>query len=183
MAHKEQYDFVSSVKEHYPSFFTRTKVLEVGSLNLNGSIRPLFDECNYTGIDLGKGRDVDIVAQGHTFNSPDETYDVCISCECFEHNPAWIETFNNMYRMCKTGGIIIITCATSGRGEHGTPRSSPEDSPITSRQGFTYYKNLKKEDFYNNFDLDNMFKHYYLTTKHTLHFQNDLYFFGIKWSW
>ena len=183
MAHPEQFNFVASVKEHYPSYFFNSKVLEIGSLNLNGTIRTLFDNCDYLGIDVAEGRGVDKVAFGNEFDAPDNTYDVCISCECFEHNPYWKETFINMHRMCKLGGLVIVTCATTGRAEHGTLRANPQDSPITSRMGWTYYKNLTEKDFLEIFKLENMFKHFYLHENKNLHFQNDLFFLGIKWEW
>lgn len=181
MAHPEQYNFIADIKKHYPFYFKETKVLEIGSLNLNGSIRDHFEKCDYTGIDLAEGRDVDIVANGQTFDAPDNLYDVVVSCECFEHNPFWKETFINMHRMCALGGLVIVTCASPGRGEHGTPRFSPEDSPITVRMGQTYYKNISEQEFSEAFDLTSMFKHYYLTENKNLHFQHDLFFLGIKW--
>jgi hypothetical protein len=45
MAHKEQFDFVDSVRQKYPSNFLKAKVLEVGSLNVNGTVRHLFVDC------------------------------------------------------------------------------------------------------------------------------------------
>lgn len=34
-------------------------------------------------------------------------YDITISCNCFEHNPYWRETFLNMHRMTKEGGLCL----------------------------------------------------------------------------
>ena len=51
-----------------------------------------------------------------------------------------------MLRMMKKDGMIIITCASLGRGEHGTKRTTPENSPLTNNIGWTYYKNLSKRD-------------------------------------
>ena len=47
MAHKEQRDFCLRVKEKYPEFFKDKKVLDIGSLDINGSNRDLFENCNY----------------------------------------------------------------------------------------------------------------------------------------
>ncbi len=51
-----------------------------------------------------EGPGVDVVSSGHALDFPDETFDVTLSCECFEHNPYWLETFRNMHRMTKAGG-------------------------------------------------------------------------------
>ena len=182
MAHTNQILYCESVKRKYPQFFKGIKVLDIGSLDINGSNRYLFEECDYLGIDVGEGKGVDIVCSGHLYDAPDESFDVTISCECFEHNPWWKETFTNMHRMTKPNGLVIVTCATKGRGEHGTTRTSPNDSPLTVGQGWEYYKNLYEQDFYDNFDMDKMFKAFYLTTEHRMDFLNDLYFFGIKGS-
>ena len=119
MAHPEQREFILKVKEKYPEFFKGKKVLDIGSLDINGSARDFFDDCDYTGIDVGEGKGVDIVCPGEEWDAPDQTYDVVLSAECFEHNPNWLETFRNMMRMCKPGGLVFFTCATHGREEHG----------------------------------------------------------------
>ena len=86
MAHVEQNEFIQSVKNHYPQYFNGVKVLEVGSLDLNGTVRGSFTNCDYTGLDVGPGPGVDIVCSGHVYDAPDNTFDTVISCESFEHN-------------------------------------------------------------------------------------------------
>ena len=177
MAHPQQLNFIAALKNQHPEYFNNKKVLEVGSLNINGSIRPFFSGCEYFGLDIGPGRDVDIVGRGDEYNAPDETFDVTISCECFEHNPQWVETFKNMIRMTKTLGFVIITCATVGRPEHGTVKTTPADSPLTIGIGWDYYKNLGEEDFRKNINLDEFFSDYNFIINEESH---DLYFYGIK---
>lgn len=147
MAHKTQRDSISLIKKYYSEYFDTKKVLEVGSLNLNGSIRNLFDNCEYIGCDLAEGKDVDIAIQGQMLDFPSNHFDVVISTECFEHNPYWIETLSNMLRMLKSDGMIVLSCASAGTGEHGTARTSPGNSPFTSSKGWKYYKNLTIKDF------------------------------------
>ena len=175
MAHREQFQFIQKVKNLYPTYFSTSKVLEVGSLNINGSVRQFFTECDYIGIDVGPGLDVDLVVQGQDYDGPDDYFDVVISCECFEHNPYWVETFRNMHRVCKPNGLIIMTCATTGRAEHGTARTSPQDSPLTTLAGWDYYKNLTEQDFLDNFNLSEMFSSFEFDINSQFH---DLYFVG-----
>ena len=177
MSHPQQMDFVHKLKLRYPTSFFQAKVLEIGSLNINGTIRMFFTECDYLGIDVGEGPGVDLVSEGQSLNHSDNTYDTSASCECFEHNPYWIETFNNMHRMTKPNGLVFMSCATTGRPEHGTTRTSPRDSPLTIGKGWEYYKNLTEQDFETNFDLKNMFSSYKLEVGSP---HCDLYFYGIK---
>ena len=72
--------FIQSVKGELPYKFKFRSVLEVGSHNINGSPRKYFLFCYYTGIDIGEGKGVDIVARfnEHEF---DRKYEVIISTE------------------------------------------------------------------------------------------------------
>ena len=196
MSHSTQQDFILYTKNKFPNYFTNSKVLEVGSLDINGSMRSFFSECDYLGIDVGEGQGVDLVVQGQEYNAPDESYDVCASGECFEHNPYWAKTFSNMVRMCKSGGLVLFTCATTGRKEHGTSRTDSGSSPLTVGIGWEYYKNLTEQDFRESFEesFDEIFSEYEFHStedydnptdfiKHMRTYINpceDLYFCGIK---
>ena len=173
MAHKQQFYFVATVLGRYPNNFKNAKVLEIGSLDINGSVRMFFTDCDYIGIDIGEGKGVDMVCPGEKFDAPANTFDTVISCECFEHNPEWVLTFKNMIRMVKPGGLIVMSCATTGRAEHGTTRTSPKDAPFCG----DYYKNLTEQDFVENFDIDSIFSTYEFAVEDSTH---DLYFYGIK---
>ena len=173
MSHKEQKQFIEKLKSKYLNYFDRNFVLEVGSLYLNGTIRDLFTECTYVGLDLQKGPLVDLVCSGHKYNAPDESYDVACSTECFEHDVHWLETFKNMIRLCKPNGLVFFTCATEGRSEHGTSVNQPYSSPFTN----DYYQNLKEEDFTSKINFDDYFSEYHFEVDNTAH---DLYFYGLK---
>ena len=153
MAHTEQLEFVKLVRAGFSDFFKSKHVLEIGSLDINGGVRGLFADCVYTGIDVAPGPGVDIVCQGQDYDAPDSTYDSVICCEVMEHNPHWRETFTNMFRLCKPGGLVVMTCAAPGRPEHGTTRTTPEDSPLTVGIGWDYYRNLTARDFLHGIDI------------------------------
>lgn len=170
MSHQAQLDFVAIVRAMYPDYFVRKQVLEIGSLNINGSIRQFFEQCVYVGVDLGEGRDVDVVARGEDLTYADGSFDVVASCECFEHNPEWVATLNNMIRM--SSGLVFFSCATTGRPEHGTPRTSPQDAPFCGE----YYRNLTEKDVTSAIDLSVFEDYQFLTNDKAF----DLYFWGIK---
>ena len=176
MAHIEQKNFFQRIKNKLPNYFQDRKVLEIGSLDINGTIREFFNECSYLGLDVGPGPGVDIVCEGQNYNAPNESFDIVCSAECFEHNPYWLETFQNMIRLCKDGGLVLFTCATDGRPEHGTTRTSPQDSPLTVGIGWDYYRNLNEDDFTSNLDLNYYFSDYGFEVNTESH---DLYFWGI----
>lgn len=146
MAHPQQAEFFSSIRAHYPGHFDGARVLEVGSLDINGSVRELFRDCDYTGVDLQLGPGVDLACPGHLLELPTGAFDTVISAECFEHNPFWRETLANMLRMTRPGGLVLLSCATTGRKEHGTSRTDAEASPFTVQARWDYYRNLRASD-------------------------------------
>ncbi|MCE9661725.1 MAG: class I SAM-dependent methyltransferase [Burkholderiales bacterium] len=177
MAHHQQFEFIDAVKAVLPEFFRGRRVLEVGSLDINGSIRSAFEACDYTGADLSPGPGVDIACPGQLLEFPTGHFDVALSCECFEHNPYWVETWANMLRMTRPGGLVLMSCATTGRREHGTTRSAPDSSPFTVKHGWNYYRNLTRADVESRFDLGEWFSdHGFVVSAESF----DLYFVGIR---
>lgn len=177
MAHIDQFEFIMIVKQHFPTSFEGGDVLEIGSLDINGSIRSAFAVKRYVGVDVAPGPGVDEVRQGQLVEHPSGTFDVTVSCECMEHNPFWVETVANMFRMAKPGGLVIISCATTGRAEHGTTRTSGSDSPLSIAIGWEYYRNISAADFRCAFNLNYWFEDYVLLSNWD---HCDLYFVGIK---
>lgn len=176
MAHPEQAEFVKSIRDTFPEKFKGVRVLDIGSLDINGNNRFAFEDCEYIGIDIGMGRNVDIVSRGHEFKD-DKGFDVVISTECFEHDEFWKLTIENAIKLTKPNGIFLFTCATTGRYEHGTRRTSPQDSPFTSQIENDYYMNLTENDIRSAIDMDSHFSIYQFLVNSQPH---DLYFWGIK---
>lgn len=178
MAHQEQKDFCLKVKNNHPIFFNNKNVLDVGSLDINGNNRYLFENCIIFGIDVGHGKNVDHVCKAHEFKT-ETRYDVIISTECFEHDMFYDKTLNNIINLLEAGGMFIFTCATEGRAEHGTRRTTPCDAPLLSQYNDwqDYYKNLTEQDIRNVLTVDDIFSEYEFEINHISH---DLYFWGIK---
>jgi SAM-dependent methyltransferase len=179
MAHHQQIEFCKSVKNQFPHFFSGRFVIDRGSVDINGNNQYLFNDCLYIGVDLLPGRNVDLASKGHDLNLPNESVDVVISTECLEHDQFYALTLRNITRMLKPGGLFLFSCATSGRAEHGTRRTTPQDAPLT--QGFgewsDYYKNLEEGDIRQVLDIEFLFEsHAFLVNAESC----DLYFWGIK---
>lgn len=177
MAHPEQAEFFAAVREYYPWAFKGARVLEVGSLDINGTVRDLFSECRYTGVDLQLGPGVDLARQGQLVDFPTGEFDVTISAECLEHNPYWRETLANMLRMTRPDGLVLVSCATYGRKEHGTSRTNPDASPFTSAAKWDYYRNLRARDIAGALNLDGWLSDHGAWVNHIT---KDLYFIGLR---
>lgn len=184
MAHQEQRDFCLKVKNKFPEYFKNKKVLDIGSLDINGSNKDLFENCNYLGIDVGEGKNVDYVSVGHLFDGPDNYFDTIISTEVFEHDMYYEETIKNVMRMLKPGGLFLFTCASVGRPEHGTRRCGEEAAPLLiniSEDWADYYKNLSEDDVIAINDFKNTFPDgYFEYGNYENSIPNDIYFYGIK---
>lgn len=177
MAHPEQQQFMLSVKSKFPASFDKVRVLDIGSLNINEDNRYLFTNYEYIGLDLGMGKNVDVVCRGHEYKD-EKLFDTIISTECFEHDEYWPLTIINAISLLKPVGLFAFTCAAEGRQEHGTKRTSPSDSPFTCLLPTDYYKNLSENEMKRNIHFDKYFSEYYFKQIHT--WPQDLYFWGIK---
>lgn len=79
---------------------THKKVLDVGSYDVNGTLKPLFRD--YTGMDIEEGPNVDVVSEiGKPFPFKDKTFDVVVSSSCLEHDPVFWVTVKEMMRVAK----------------------------------------------------------------------------------
>ena len=178
--HDEARNFTLFVKGILPEFFTNKKVLDIGSGDINGNNRFLFDGCQYEGNDVIQAPNVTIVSKTGALPFADNTFDTIISTECFEHDPEYIASWKKAYAMLKPGGLFCFTCASTNRREHGTRRTTPRDSygTIGGLQDMSdYYKNLTEKDLHEVLDLNSSFivwNTYYNVIS------CDLYFVGIK---
>jgi autotransporter strand-loop-strand O-heptosyltransferase len=183
MAHKEQTQFCQKVKEKFPNYFIDKKVLDVGSLDINGSNKNLFENCTYIGIDVGEGNNVDVIAIGHLYDAPDEYFDTIISTEVFEHDMYYEKTIENIIRMLKPGGLFLFTCAAPGRPEHGTKRKGEWNAPLLSQiseEWSNYYKNLTEKDIRKTSSFNIWFPDGHFEINNQAEIPSDLYFYGIK---
>jgi SAM-dependent methyltransferase len=134
--HAAAYGFVLRIVRDLPTVPLR--VVEIGAREINGSLRPLFPGCRYTGVDIEKGDGVDVVADGATW-LPDEPADVVVCCEVLEHAPQAEAVVANLLRMVRPGGLLIITAAGPGRAAHSGVDGGPP------REG-EHYRNIPPEE-------------------------------------
>lgn len=130
----------------FPYYF-RGDILDCGSLDVNGNNRYLRAGFNssYIGIDIQPGKNVDVVTEVYRYSEYHRNnygrYDLVLCTEMLEHDKHWNWSLGHMVRLLKPHGLLVFTCATIGRPEHGTHRSEPESSPATN----DYYQNVTEE--------------------------------------
>ena len=178
--HEQARDFTLFVKGILGDHFVNKRVLDVGSGDINGNNRFLFDNCEYHGNDVVQASNVTIVSKTKDLPFPDGHFDTIVSTECFEPDPEYADSFRKIYSMLKPGGLFFFTCASTGRWEHGTRRTSPQDSYGTLgnvENMVDYYKNLTEVDLNEVLPLQTLFSRWDTYYGHEL---CDLYFVGIK---
>ena len=108
----------------FPKERTKYKVLDVGSYDVNGTYKALFDneKFDYEGLDMEEGPNVDIVpAMIYRWDEiEDNTYDIVISGQALEHIEFFWLTVKEMVRVTKKDGYICII-APNGFKEHRYP--------------------------------------------------------------
>lgn len=178
MSHPEQMAFLKAVVQRNQPLLENASVLEIGSYDVNGTMRGIFDRARtFVGVDLIEGPGVDVVQYGHEFVAPTESFDFAVAGECFEHDPHWPKTLSNMAKLTRPGGIVAFTCASRGRPEHGTRRTEVDDSPGTQSRDQDYYRNIAAQDVSQQLDLARSFSRWgfgYMPTSF------DLYFCGVR---
>jgi len=93
-------------------------VADVGSFDVNGTFRPFFRHCQYEGLDVKKGPNVDRVVKPYDYG--DKQYDVVVSGNTMEHVQDLHTWAREVTRICKPGGLICIT-APHTWAEHRYP--------------------------------------------------------------
>lgn len=101
-------------------------VLEVGSYDVNGSVRGAAERHGprrYLGVDIAAGPGVDLVcaAEDLVRRFGEESFDVVVSTEMLEHVPDWKTAIGQMKRVLRPGGGLVLTTRSRGFGLHGYP--------------------------------------------------------------
>jgi hypothetical protein len=134
--HKAVRQFVRNIRRRHPACFTGVRAIEFGARYINGSVRDLFEDSTFYGVDAFEGRNVDHVGLAHEYQVT-EHYDVAFSTEMLEHDPHWGASLRAMVQCVRPGGLFFLTCATTGRAEHGLDDYTPDPN---------YYRNITATD-------------------------------------
>lgn len=118
--HRSSYNRMRYFKETYLNPNDKLKILDIGSFDRNGNYNYGLilneDKWTYHGLDLKKGNNVDIVVKNpyDWVEIEDETYDVVISGQAFEHIEFFWLTLEQINRVLKPGGLLCLIVPSAG---------------------------------------------------------------------
>lgn len=97
-------------------------VAEIGSQNVNGSIRSVFPvDWKYIGLDFVEGNGVDVVIKDPMrLPLEKESIDIVVTSSCFEHAEFFWVTFLEGIRALKPHGLMYVNVPSNGV-YHGYP--------------------------------------------------------------
>ena len=127
--HRSSYLRMEHLVRYYEGYFNKDKeiikVLDIGSFDMNGTYKDIFKSpCyHYTGMDMAGGPNVDIVPDDiySWAEIANESIDLVISGQVFEHvEYPWL-TMKEIERVLKPSGFCMIIAPNSGM-EHKAPK-------------------------------------------------------------
>lgn len=126
------------IKAHAP---TAARCLEIGALDVNSteqglSLRTLFPDADYYGIDTQDGPGVDQVVAAADYNGKGR-FDLVISTEAMEHCADPESIIACAWRALAPGGVFLLTAAAPGR--------QPHNCDGTGWDGVEHYANIEPE--------------------------------------
>ncbi len=139
-----------------------SKVLEIGSLDINGSQktydfigtqapwRQMIGCQEYVGIDLIPGKEVDLVMDAHGLSFKDNYFDLVLCMNMIEHDSDISKTLKEAYRVLRPGGLFLITTVDEKHPEHMEEQAAELKLPynhISERDFSVKIAKLKPKDF------------------------------------
>jgi len=126
-------------------------VLDIGSYDVNGTLKPIFKNHRYIGVDMIEGPNVNIVSTNDNIPFKDNFFDIIVSSSCFEHDDFFWLTFLEMCRLVKSAGFIYIQAPSNGP-YHAYPTDN-------WRFYLDSWKSLQKWAIKNNYNIE-LVEHY-----------------------
>lgn len=122
--HVSSYEHMRDLVDRYLDRSSPLMVVDIGSYDVNGSYRTLFDapHWRYRGVDQEAGPGVDVVlASPYRLPFPTGSVDLVISGQAFEHVEYFWLMWMEMLRVLKPGGRVFLIAPSRGP-EHRYPQ-------------------------------------------------------------
>lgn len=126
--HPEAHAFVARLNISAP------RVVEIGSRNVNGTVRDCVGHDEWIGVDVEAGDGVDWVGDFAVW--PGGPVEVVISTEVLEHAPDVKGILDHAAEVLVPGGWLVVTCATDDRAPH----SAVDGGPVRDGE---HYRNVE----------------------------------------
>jgi SAM-dependent methyltransferase len=106
----------SFFKTYAPHFPDGGRVVEIGSQDVNGSIRTVCpSRFEYVGVDFCAGKGVDLVIDDpYKLPFEDGVADIVVSSSCFEHSEFFWLVFLEIMRCLKPHGLFYLNAPSTG---------------------------------------------------------------------
>lgn len=93
---------------HVPSK-PRLRIADIGSMDVNGTMRPVFTGHDYIGFDIAPGKAVDVVLTNpEVIRAEDASFDLVLSANCLEHTRRPWVVVRDMARILRPNGLMFI---------------------------------------------------------------------------
>lgn len=119
--HPESLNLIDRKTKEHLDLSKNFKVLDIGSQDVNGSYRQFFVNQEYLGVDMAQANGVDLVLEDpYVLPFENDSFDVILCGQCFEHCEFFWLTFSEMCRVLKPKGKIFLIAPSKGM-EHRYP--------------------------------------------------------------
>lgn len=110
------------------------RIIDVGSLNVNGQVRDVLKI--EAGVDMRPGAGVDVVCKAEELPQHFRDLDAVTFCDTLEHCENWRGALSGVWESLKIGGRLAFTIPHKSKGFHGYPDDFWRLSPEQARQVF-----------------------------------------------
>ena len=149
------------LKEKYPNSFKGVRVLELGSGNVNGTVRDYFEDTKrYVGVDVRDVDCVDVVSYAKDTKFRKSHFDTLISYSMIEHDPEWKESISHNLPFLKKDGLMFLCWGGENNAKHGDHYGGHH--PVPLKEVKEYILSLGTEELEET-NVDN--NYIYLTVK------------------
>ncbi len=110
---------MKNAKMFFDTYIQQTgslKVVDIGSQNVNGSLRDVcHSDVTYIGLDFMEDDGVDIIiSDPYSLPLEDEFADIVVCSSCFEHSEMFWLLFNEVLRILKSNGLFYLNVPANG---------------------------------------------------------------------
>jgi SAM-dependent methyltransferase len=123
--HQGNREWLAHAQKTYGHNWSKIGVLELGSLDVNGSARGILRAPEYVGVDRVAGPGVDIVVDAeHTAFKP-QSFGCLLCTSVLEHTPRWREILDHNLQWLRSGGILLLSWGAEGNQHHAPEPWAP----------------------------------------------------------